>query len=62
MPKPITNRRQIVKLLEAQGWTSVGGGEHENFEKPGHRQVQVPRHRELSLGVARTIAKEAGWK
>lgn len=61
MPKPITNRRQIVKRLEAEGWTSVGGGEHENFEKAGHRQIQVPRHRELSPGVARFIAKAAGW-
>lgn len=62
MTKPITNRREIVKTLEAQGWTNIGGGEHDNFEKPGHRLIQVPRHRELSLGVARSIAKQAGWK
>jgi hypothetical protein len=28
-------------------------------DKPG--RIQVPRHREVSIGVARSIAKIAGW-
>lgn len=62
MPKYEDNRRKIVARLLAEGWTSIGGTRHENFVKPGHRMIQVPRHRKVSPGVAQTIAKEAGWK
>ena len=62
MPKPETNRRRIVACLEAEGWISIGGGDHENFVKPGQRMIQVPRHREVSTGVAWSIARAAGWQ
>ncbi|SKA19857.1 type II toxin-antitoxin system HicA family toxin [Consotaella salsifontis] len=62
MPKFEDNRRKIVARLLSEGWTSIGGGEHENFVKDGLRMIQVPRHRTLSQGVARSIAKAAGWK
>ncbi len=62
MPMPETNRRKIVARLEVEGWTNIGGGEHDNFVKAGQRMIQVPRHRELSVGVARSIAKAAGWR
>ena len=52
----------MVGRLLAEGWQSIGGGEHENFVKIGQRAIQVPRHKTLSQGVARTIAKAAGWK
>ncbi len=61
MPRPETKRRKIVARLEAEGWSNIGGGEHDNFVKAGHRMIQVPRHRELSVGVARSIARAAGW-
>ncbi len=58
-----TNRAKIVSRLEAEGWTNVGGGRHDKFTKPGAAvSVIVPRHRTLSPGVARVIAKAAGWK
>ena len=62
MPKFEDNRRKIVVRLLAEGWTSIGGGEHENFTREGQRMIQVPRHKTLSKGVARSIAKAAGWK
>lgn len=62
MPKFEDNRRKVVARLLAEGWSSVGGGDHENFVKPGERMIQVPRHRTLSKGVARSIARAAGWK
>jgi hypothetical protein len=58
-----TNRAKIVAKLEREGWNSRGGKAHEVFthpERPGSR-VAVPRHRALSPGVARAIAKVAGW-
>lgn len=62
MPKPETNRRNIVRRLEAEGWSNEGGGEHDVFKHPTIKwPISVPRHRELSIGVSRSIGKAAGW-
>ena len=60
---PETNRRKVVARLTRDGWSFVHGGEHDKFTHPNHPGVLivVPRHRELSPGVARSIAKQAGW-
>jgi len=59
---PETNRAKIVSRLEAEGWVNVGGGSHDKFIKAGAAYpIIVPRHRTLSPGVARSIAKAAGW-
>jgi hypothetical protein len=59
---PETNRHKIVARLVAEGWTNQGGGSHDKFTRPGRPYpVIVPRHRVLSLGVARSIAQAAGW-
>lgn len=62
MPQFETNTRKIVARLEREGWVNSGGGSHDVFkhaEKSG--RIIVPRHREQSLGVARSIARSAGW-
>ena len=57
-----TNSRKIRARLEREGWIDIGGGKHDVFKHPAKAgQVVVPRHRELSRGVARSIAKAAGW-
>lgn len=58
-----TNTRKVVARLEREGWLKVHGGHHDKFEHPSHPGLTliVPRHRELSPGVARDIAKKAGW-
>jgi predicted RNA binding protein YcfA (HicA-like mRNA interferase family) len=63
MPKPETNTRKVVRRLLRDGWRNVGGGGHDKFEHPDRPGVLivVPRHRELSPGVARSIARLAGW-
>ena len=58
-----TNRRRIVSRLAREGWVLARrGGEHDVYR---HAQKQgaiaVPRHGTLSPGVARSIAKAAGW-
>jgi predicted RNA binding protein YcfA (HicA-like mRNA interferase family) len=58
-----TNSRKIVARLQREGWIKVGGTKHEKYE---HRQkpgvlIVVPRHTKLSPGVARFVAKKAGW-
>ena len=63
MPKVETNRQKVVARLKREGWSGTHGGAHDlytNSERPDSRIV-VPRHRTLSPGVARAIAKAAGW-
>lgn len=57
-----TNTRKVTDRLKAEGWVSAGGSKHDKFEHPDRTETMiVPRHKELSPGVARSIAKLAGW-
>jgi len=58
-----TNTRKIVARLQREGWRKAHGGSHDKFENPAQPGLTliVPRHREVSPGVARDIAKKAGW-
>jgi predicted RNA binding protein YcfA (HicA-like mRNA interferase family) len=57
-----TNRSRIVARLEREGWEHRGGNGHDKYRHPGKPGIViVPRHRELSIGVARDIAETAGW-
>lgn len=57
-----TNRNKIVSQLLREGWVLARhGGEHDVFRHSLKGVVIVPRHRMLSPGVARSIAKTAGW-
>lgn len=63
MPLVETNAKAVIDRLLREGWVSEGGTKHEKFahpSKPGTK-IMVPRHRTLSPGVARNIAKAAGW-
>jgi predicted RNA binding protein YcfA (HicA-like mRNA interferase family) len=64
MPRPETNTRKIVARLKREGWTSAGGAKHDKFVHPDRqgKVILVPRHTTLTPGVARSIAKAAGWK
>ena len=63
MAKVETNARKIIHRLTSDGWTNIGGGSHDRFVHVEHPEtmIVVPRHREVSVGVARSIAKAAGW-
>ena len=62
MPEVETNTRKVVVRLEREGWINKGGGNHDIFKHPTKSgRIVVPRHRELSPGVARSISKIAGW-
>jgi predicted RNA binding protein YcfA (HicA-like mRNA interferase family) len=61
--KPETNRNKVVARLARDGWVERRGSDHDVFKhptKPG--RIVVPRHRTLSPGVARVIARQAGWE
>ena len=56
------NRQKTVGRLESEGWTLYRhGANHDIYVKAGRPVAVVPRHRVLSIGVARSIAKSAGW-
>jgi predicted RNA binding protein YcfA (HicA-like mRNA interferase family) len=62
MDRPETNRTKVVARLEREGWIGRHGGSHDVYKHPVQAgRIVVPRHRELSPGVARAIAKVAGW-
>jgi predicted RNA binding protein YcfA (HicA-like mRNA interferase family) len=56
------NRARIVRRLLKEGWTNEGGRKHDVYSHPDVEfPAIVPRHRLLSPGVARAIARLAGW-
>lgn len=63
MPLHETNTRKIIARLLRDGWVNIGGGKHDKYEHSEKPDVTiiVPRHREQSPGVARSIARLAGW-
>jgi len=62
MPILELSSAKVVRRLEREGWINEGGGKHDVFRHPRNKGVAiVPRHRQLTPGVARTIAKAAGW-
>jgi len=62
MPAFETNRKKIVARLKREGWVEEHGAEHDKYKHPDRKgRIVVPRHNALSNGVARTIAKAAGW-
>lgn len=63
MAKPETDRSKIVSRLRSEGWQIEGGAKHDKFAHPNRPgiKIMVPRHNPLTPGVARSIAKAAGW-
>lgn len=57
-----TDSRKIIKRLKADGFELVAvAGSHHKFRK-GSKTVIVPHpKKDLPLGTARAIAKQAGW-
>jgi len=58
-----TATAKILKRLVVDGWQLArNGANHDVYRHPARPGViVVPRHRVLSPGVARGIAKLAGW-
>jgi predicted RNA binding protein YcfA (HicA-like mRNA interferase family) len=57
-----TNTAKVTARLLRDGWENVGGTKHAKFTKAGMSSIMVPRHRTLTPGVAKAIAKAAGWE
>ena len=59
-----TNTRKIRQQLERDGWYLARRGSNHDlyWHATITEQIQLPRHRLVSPGVARSIAKIAGWE
>lgn len=55
----MVKRRDIIRFLELNGFVSVGGTNHEKYQK-GDRFTFVPRHREIKEQTFKKILKDAG--
>ena len=55
-------RRDLVKLLERNGWwLKRDGGDHDIYTN-GKKSEAVPRHSEIAEGLAKAIIKRRGLK
>ena len=55
-------RRELVKLLEDNGWyIKRNGGKHDIYTD-GHRSEPIPRHPDINERLARNIIKKLGLK
>ena len=57
----MVKRRDVVRLLEKNGFKNIGGAKHDVFTK-GRFVATVPRHREISDYTFDAIMKQAGLK
>ena len=59
-----TRTRRIRERLEREGWRLARhGGKHDIYSHAGSVEIiRLPRHRTVSIGVARQIASIAGWR
>ena len=55
-------RRQLVKLLEKNGWTMVREGANHTIYAKGNEIEPIPRHAEIAEALAKAIIKRRGLK
>ena len=53
-------RRDLVKLLEKNGFKEIRTRNHTTYFKEGIGNIEVPHHREINELTAKTILKQAG--
>lgn len=62
MPSPEIDRYKVVQRLKGEDWVDEGGKNYDKYTKLGMTcPILLPRHKTLSIGVARSVAKAAGW-
>lgn len=55
-------RKDLIKLLESNGWTlKRHGGDHDIYSKGKVRET-IPRHKEIDEILAKAIIKRQGLK
>lgn len=55
----MVKRRDVIRILEQNGFKKVGGTKHDKYQK-GNRVTSVPRHREIKNTTFKQIMRETG--
>ena len=55
-------RRDLVKLLESNGWYYVRDGGRHDIYSNGTKSEPIPRHREINELLAKSIIRKYGLK
>jgi len=55
-------RKDLIKLLESNGWTKVREGGNHDIYTNGKDIEPIPRHKEIAESLAKTIIKRRGLK
>ena len=55
-------RKDLVKLLERNGWTKAREGANHTIYIKGDKIEPIPRHNEIAEALARAIIKRQGLK
>lgn len=60
--QPVVSGKQLVKVLEKDGWSVVRQrGSHVRLKKPGRKAaLVVPLHKEIRKGTLSGILRDAG--
>jgi predicted RNA binding protein YcfA (HicA-like mRNA interferase family) len=61
----LTNSRDIIRRLEAEGWEIMRvTGSHHVFKKPGIREIVTVPHpkKDMGIGLVKSIYRIAGWQ
>ena len=58
----IMKRKDLIKLLEKNGWTLIRNGANHDVYSNGTNIEPIPRHREISELLAKEIIKRQGLK
>jgi predicted RNA binding protein YcfA (HicA-like mRNA interferase family) len=53
-------RRDLVKLLEENGWYLKRNGMNHDLYTDGHKIEPIPRHTEINEKLAKSIIKKLG--
>ena len=61
MPLETDTAKIVKRLLKEEWFLHRNGASHDIYRHSKNGMIQVPRHRVLSPGVTRNIAKSAGW-
>ena len=58
----VMTTREVIKLLEKNGFVFVGQNKHAKYKK-GNISIPVPKHKgDLPIGTLNSILKQAGLK
>ncbi len=55
-------RKDLVRLLENNGWTKAREGANHEIYTKGNNTEMIPRHKEIAEGLAKTIIKRRRLK